>query len=140
MLRAYNKSLIILASALLLFVSFSASADKGWIKIVSAEDGSTWEAMPGSFELSKNKSDVPIAVLAGRVISSKRKKIDLSKWYVTAGDCKNKMGKLVTLNVSGEYQFESDFIFDSGNVASFIAKFICEVADLSIKNSDGKSL
>lgn len=93
MLRAYNKSLIILASALLLFVSFSASADKGWIKIVSAEDGSTWEAMPGSFEFSKNKSDVPIAVLAGRVISSKRKKIDLSKWYVTAGDCKNKMGK-----------------------------------------------
>lgn len=121
-------------------LSCSASMEGGWILLASSDDGSKWEAKAGSFEFSKNKNDVPIAVLAGRVVSSKPSKIDLHKWYVSAGDCKNKMGKLVTLNVSGEYQFENDFLYDSGNVASGIAKFICDVARQAIKNTDGKSL
>ncbi len=139
MSRAFNKYMVVVVSALFLLLSFSASADKSWIGLVSA-NGSKWEAMPGSFEFSKNKSDVPIAVLAGRIVSSKPAQIDLHKWYVTAGDCNNKMGKLITLSVSGEYQFENDFLFESGNVASYIAKFICDVAEQSIKNADGKSL
>ncbi|WP_458237961.1 hypothetical protein, partial [Pseudomonas sp. P5_A2_2] len=101
---------------------------------------SKWEAMAGTFEYSKNKSDVPIAVLVGRIVSPKSSKIELHKWYVSAGDCNKKMGKLVTLSVSGEYQFENDFLFESGNVASYVAKFICDVAEQGIKNANGKSL
>lgn len=140
MLRIHNKILTVLASTLLLLISFSISADNTWIKLASADDGSKWEALVGSFEFAKTKNNVPIALLAGRVTSAKRKQIDLNKWYVTGADCKSEMGKLVTLSVSGEYQFENDFIFDSGNAASLIAKFICEVAELSIKKSDSKSL
>ena len=138
-MSAYKRYLVVLAGTMFPLLGYSAPADKNWISLVSA-DGSKWEAKAGSFEFSKNKSDVPIAVLAGRIVSSKPSKIDLHKWYVSAGDCKNEMGKLITLSVSGEYQFENDFLFESGSVASYIAKFICDVAEQSIKNADGKSL
>jgi len=140
MLRVFKNYSVVVVSAILSLLSCSVSAETSWISLVSSSDGSKWEAKPGSFEFSKNKSDVAIAVLAGRVVSPKPTKIDLHKWYVSAVDCNNKMGKLVTLSVSGEYQFENDFIFESGNVASYIAKFICDVADQSIKNANGKSL
>lgn len=140
MMSVYKRCLVVLAGAMFPLLSYSASAEKGWISLALSDDGSKWEARVGSFEFSKNKRDVPIAVLAGRVVSTKPSKIDLHKWYVSAGDCKEKMGTLVTLSVSGEYQFENDFLFESGNVASSIAKFICDVADQAIKNADGKSL
>ena len=140
MMSVNKKYFVVLVGAMFPLLSYSASAEKDWVRLALSDDGSKWEARSGSFEFSKNKSGVPIAVLAGRVVSSKPSKIDLHKWYVSAGDCKDKMGKLVTLSVSGEYQFENDFLFESGNVASSIAKFICDVADQAIKNSDGKSL
>ncbi|WP_139213441.1 hypothetical protein [Pseudomonas sp. ok266] len=135
-----KKRLVFLVGAMFPLLSYSASAEKNWIGLATSDDGTKWEAKTGSFEFSKNKSDVPIAVIAGRMVSAKPSKIDLNKWYVSAGDCKSKMGKLVTLSVSGEYKFENDFLFESGNVASSIAKFICDVADQAIKNADGKSL
>jgi hypothetical protein len=132
--------LVVVVSATFSFVSFSASAGASWISLASSDDGTKWEAKPGSFEFSKNRNDAAIAVLAGRVVSSKPYEVSLHKWYVTGTDCKNKMGKLITLSVGGDYQYENDFIFDSGNVASAIAEFICTVADQSIKNANAKSL
>lgn len=140
MLRAFNRFVVPMVSVLFLLVSFSAFAEKKWISLAVLDDGTKWEAKPGSFEFKKNRSGIPIAVLTGRVVNTKPSTIDLRKWYVTAGDCKNKMGKLVSLDVSGEYQHENDFLFDSGSVASSIAQFICEVAEESIKQADGKSL
>ncbi|HGY9618370.1 TPA: hypothetical protein ACOJNU_000434 [Pseudomonas putida] len=121
-------------------VSLSAFGETKWINLGETSDGIKFEAKPGSFEFSENREKTPIAVLVGRQYSSKSKSIELRKWYVTAADCHNKMGKLISLSVSGEFQFESDFIFDGGTVASSIAKFICDVADQSIKNASGKSL
>ncbi|AWA38377.1 MULTISPECIES: hypothetical protein [Pseudomonas] len=135
-----KKCLVVLMGAIFPLLGYSASAEKSWIGLATSDDGTKWEAKTGSFEFSKNKSGVPIAVIAGRMVSTKPTKIDLNKWYVSAGDCKSKMGKLITLSVSGEYKFENDFLFESGNVASSIAKFICDVADQAIKNADGKSL
>lgn len=140
MLRVSNRCMLAVVGALFLLVSFSAFAEKNWIDLAVSDDGTKWEAKPGSFEFTKNRSGIPIAVLTGRVVNSKPSTIDLRKWYVTAGDCKNKMGKLISLDVSGEYQYETDFLFDSGSVASSIAQFICEVADESIKKASGKSL
>ncbi|MDM9552870.1 MULTISPECIES: hypothetical protein [Pseudomonas] len=121
--------------------SLSAFGEVKWINLGETSDGVVkFEAKPGSFEFSENREKTPIAVLVGRQTSSKSKTIELRKWYVSATDCHNKMGKLITLSVSGDFQFESDFIFDGGTVASSIAKFICDVADQSIKNANGKSL
>lgn len=135
-----KRFLVVVVGGIFAVVSCFASAEKNWIGLASLGDGTKWEAKPGSFEFSKNKSGLPIAVLTGRVVNPKPSTIDLQKWYVTAGDCKNKMGKLITLSVSGDYQYENDFIYDGGNVASSIAQFICDVAAKSIKDADGKSL
>ncbi|MGY2135854.1 hypothetical protein ACW9I8_04455 [Pseudomonas reactans] len=117
-----------------------SSAEIKWINLAETNGGIKMEAMPGSFEFSTTKGDVAIAVLTGRQVDLKSRQIDLRKWYVSAIDCKNKMGKLVTLSVSGDYRFENDFVYDGGNIASVIAGFICDVADQSIKKSNSKSL
>lgn len=140
MITVFRGCVVFVVSALFPFFTCSASAKTNWISLASSDDGSKWEAKPGSFEFSKNRSDVVIAMLAGRVVGAKHATIELHKWYVSAADCDNKMGRLVTLSVSGEYQYENDFIFEGGSVASSIAEFICTVADQSIKNASGKSL
>ncbi len=129
-----------LVSAIALFLSFSASAGTNWISLGETKDGLKWEAKPGSFEFSTNRNKVSIAVIAGRVLNSKTTDIELYKWYVSAADCSKKMGKLVSLSISGEYQFDSDFMYGSGNVASDIAEFICAVAEDNIKKTKGKGL
>lgn len=83
-----------LVSAISLFLSFSVFAGTDWISIGESNDGLKWEAMPGSFEFSKNRNKVSIAVIAGRVVNSKTSDIQLYKWYVSATDCSKKMGKL----------------------------------------------
>lgn len=135
-----RKGLIGLVSAISLSLSFSVFAGIDWISLGESNGGLKWEAMPGSFEFSKNRNKSSIAVIAGRVVNSKTTDIQLYKWYVSTADCSKKMGKLVSLGVDGEYQFDSDFMYGSGSVASNIAEFICAVADNSIKKSKGKSL
>lgn len=129
-----------LVGAISLFLSLSASAGTNWISLDETKDGSKWEAKPGSFEFSTNRNKISVAVIAGRVVNSKTSEIQLYKWYVTAADCSKKMGKLVSLGVDGEYQFDNDFMYGSGSVASSIAEFICAVADNNIKKAEGKSL
>lgn len=128
-------------SAVFFLLSFSASAEPDWINLGESKDGRLkWEAKPGSFEFSTNRNKDAIAVIAGRVVNSKTSDISLNKWYVSATDCKNKMGKLVTLSISGEFEFDTDFMYGGGNIGSGIAEFICAVADDSIKKANGKSL
>lgn len=140
MRKAFKGCAGLLAIAIFQLISFSVSAETAWIHIAETDDGTRFEAKPGSFEFSKTRGDIPVAVLVGRQFTLKSKKIDLQKWYVNAVDCKNKMGKLVTLSVSGDFKFESDFVFDGGTIASTIAEFICGVADQSIKNANSKGL
>jgi len=135
-----RKDLIGLLSAISLLFSCSASAGPSWISLDENKDGLKWEAKPGSFEFLKNRNKVPIAVIAGRVVNSKTSDIQLYKWYVSAADCSKKMGKLVSLGVDGEFQFDNDFMYGSGSVASSVAEFICAVADDNIKKANGKSL
>lgn len=135
-----RKGSIGLVSAISLILSFSASAGPSWISLDETKDGLKWEAKPGSFELSTNRNKVSVAVIAGRVVNSKTSDIALYKWYVSAADCSKKMGKLVSLGVDGEYQFDNDFMYGSGSVASSVAEFICAVADNNIKKAEGKSL
>ncbi len=56
-------------------------------------------------------------------------------WYVTAQHCAQGRGLLVTLDPSGSYKHENDFVNGLGTVASTIAETLCTVA----RNANKKS-
>lgn len=124
---------------LLMLIGVAAQAQTDWILVGEAETR-RWEVKPGSLEFSKTKGGTVIAVVVGRIVNSSPNQVSLYKWYVSASDCKNEMGKMVSLGVDGEYKFENDFVFGSGNVASSIAQRICGAADLAIKARSDKGL
>lgn len=126
--------------AMVLFAVTVAQAQAEWIDIASSNDGKKWAVQAGSLEFSKTKGGASIAVVVGRISDPNTSNITLRKWYVSAGDCSKKMGKVVSLGVSGEYEFENDFVLGSGNIASSMAEAICGAADYRIKEKNAKSL
>jgi hypothetical protein len=129
----------ILIAAVFACVCVSANASSDWINIASSGNDE-WDIQPRSFQFSKTKGGEYIAVTTGRTIDAKTSRISLYKWYVTSSDCKRKMGKFVSLNIDGTFEFENDFVFGSGSIASSIAEAICSAADYSIKKADEKSM
>ena len=130
----------IIAITIALSISAFAYAQTDWITIAATDDGMKWDVQPGSLEFSKTVGGTSIAVVIGKVSDAKTGKINLYKWYVSANDCQTKMGKVVSLGISGEYIFENDFVFGSGNVASSMAEAICNAADYVINERAKKSL
>lgn len=61
----------------------------------------------------------------GRVVNSTTTEITFRKWYVTVADCRTGHGKVVTLSLQGDYQFENDFVLDGGSVSSALAEMLC---------------
>ena len=130
-----------IATFILILASNFASADEEWIDVASSKSGSTILSIKsGSLEFTETKGGTTIALVVGRDSNQKTSQITLEKWYVSAIDCKNKMGKLVTLSISGEYKYENDFVFSGGSVASSIAEAICGAAEYAINASKEKSL
>lgn len=130
-------------ASLFIFALASAPvfAESNWIQIAASEDNMTeWHAQPGSLEFSKTKGGIPIAVVVGRITNKRTSQVDLYKWYVSGADCSKRMGKVATLNISGEFQFDNDFVMGSGNIASAIAETICGAADYRINETKDKSL
>lgn len=131
----------VLLAAVLTCVSTFANAQSEWINIAASSEGNMqWDVQPGSLEFSQTKGGTTIAVVIGRVTYKKTSRIDLYKWYVSATDCKKQMGKVVSLNIDGTYQFENDFVFGSGSIATAMAEAICGAADYRIKETNEKSL
>ncbi len=129
-----------LATTMFFMSGSFAFADENWV-VVSTTNESVYSIKKDSLEFSETKGGVAIAVVIGRDSNKKTSNIIVEKWYVSANDCKNNMGKLVTLNISGEYKYENEFVFSSGNSAGQIAETICAVADYIIKKSaEEKSL
>ena len=132
---------LLLAAITLTICSFSAYSQTEWILVEnSKKNDMRWEAKPGSLEFSKTKGGTPIVAVIGKTTNTKTSSIELYKWYVSADDCGRKMGKVVSLKISGEFSFENDFVFDSGTIASGLAEFICGVADYAISEQRKKGL
>ncbi|MEL0169194.1 MAG: hypothetical protein VW877_13815 [Pseudomonadaceae bacterium] len=131
----------LLLAAVLTCVSTSANAQSEWINFAASVEGETqWAVQPGSLEFSQTQGGTVIAVVIGRITDTKTSRIDLYKWYVSVSDCNKQMGKVVTLNIDGSYQFENDFVFGSGSIATAMAELICGAADYRIKEANEKSL
>ncbi|MDM1715571.1 hypothetical protein [Thiopseudomonas alkaliphila] len=130
-----------IASAAIILFSVQALAQSDWINIASLPgDSKKLDVQPGSFEFSKTKGGTPIAVVVGKITDTKSANISLYKWYVSLEDCQRKMGKVVSLNVNGEFAFENDFVFGSGSIATVMAETICGVAEFSLAEKKKKSL
>lgn len=125
---------------LLAGVSGGAHSEEGWVRVTSTDEGGKWDVKAGSLEISQTRAEVPIAVVIGRITRTTSDNVSLYKWYVPLKDCIAESGVVVTLNMSGEYKFENDFVFGSGNVASGMAEAICAAATQSIQNASQKSM
>jgi hypothetical protein len=129
------------AAAVIALICTPVLPQVDWINIAaSAESNMRWDIQPGSLEFSTNKGGSAIAAVVGRITNTKTSTINLYKWYVSGVDCKKKMGTIVSLNISGEYLFENDFVFGSGSVATAIAETICGAADYTIAEKTKKSI
>jgi hypothetical protein len=127
-------------SLFVLFSLLSAFAyAQEWIPL-SGTDELSWEGLTQSREIVTNKGGKQVYVLIGRVVNKKTKAITPEKWYVTTDDCENGMGKIVTLDMSGNYKYENDFLIGSGNVASSLAGMLCYEVTKRKKENAAKSL
>ena len=58
------------------------------------------------------------------------------QWYVTLEDCRAGHGKMVILDMDGEYQYENDFAADGGTVSTDIAEVRCVIHPLVKKSAE----
>ncbi|MBK6593328.1 MAG: hypothetical protein IPG23_11590 [Burkholderiales bacterium] len=123
------------------FGSQSAFAQSDWVRVASSKSsGGVWEGKPSSLEYSKTKAGVPIIVVVGRKSNTTNQEVSLHKWYVTADDCKSKKGKVITLKITGEFDYENDFAFGGDTVATSLAEFVCGVKTPKKVNNSDKGL
>lgn len=130
------RQILILAA---IFLTTVVNAQSKWVNIGNTDE-SEWDIQAGSFEESKTKGGVPIAVVVGRVTQKKTKQINVLKWYVSVADCNNKMGKLVALNIDGTYRYENDVVFGAGSIGSSVAEMICAAYEQHVEDRRKKGV
>jgi len=123
---------------LLLGVAY-VQAQSEWLNVSNSDDNA-YDIKSGSLEETMTKAGVEVATVIGRVNNLKTKRIDLEKWYVSVTDCNRELGKLVTLDLDGQYKHENAFVFEGGNVSSRIAQMICGSLSLRTKTRQGKGI
>lgn len=136
-----RKSLAICSSLVMLLSIASAShaADDGWT-VVASTDTMVWSAKNGSLYTTKNGSGAMVVAVIGRIADSATNTVRLTKWYVPVADCADGLGKVTTTDVSGNFQFDNDFVQGAGTVASGLADAICAAYAASVKESLSKSI
>jgi len=112
-------------------VMVGALAQENWV-IVSRSKTMTFEARAGSLEQTLTEGTrEPIVTLIFRVRNSAKATVEFEKNYVRLADCRAGFGKLVTTDLNGLAKYDSEFMFDGGNVASTIAQTLCALANIS---------
>lgn len=103
----------------------------GWVYLAES-DNVFVEAKAGSYEETKTKSGKKIAAIIVQYDKRKTKSISLMKQYVSLSDCKKGSGKLVSLNMSGVFEFEVDIVIDGSSIGSATASAICRIANKNL--------
>lgn len=112
----------------LLGVACSAALPAEWV-LLGSTDWALWEGLAGTREVSTTRGGKPAVVAAGRVTDKKSKLITFEKWYVTVEDCRAGHGKLVTIDMDGNFKHETQFVLTGGSIASSLADMLCYVVD-----------
>lgn len=117
----------------------TAASDENWVEVSRTEHG-VYAIKKGSLEFTATKGGESVILVLGRAFDLKTSEVSFEKWYVTGTDCGKEMGPVVTLDMSGNYKFENDFVFSGGSVASSIAEVICLVGLDVANKQNSKSL
>lgn len=95
-----------------------------------------WEGHAGTRTRTTTRAGDEVVVAEGRVTNRLAHTIAFEKYYAKVDDCRTGSGKLVTLDMAGNYKFETDFVLHGGNVASSLAEMLC----YAVSEADKKSL
>ncbi|MFM8866582.1 MAG: hypothetical protein ACKOFG_17145 [Limnohabitans sp.] len=108
-----------------IFFAFHVSGHaQDWLTFAETSTG-RWDFRAGTRDFSKNRGGENIIFAEGRIFWKKDSKIEFVKWYAKVDDCNKGNGKLVTTNMSGDFQFDNDFVLNGGSVASSLADALC---------------
>lgn len=121
--------------AVLMLVGSTVALSEDWITLAD-NDSSRYDGRTGTATFGKTKSGTPIIVAQGRIFDKKTKAITFKKWYVSVNDCKAGYGKLVTLNMSNDFEYENDFVEKGGTMGSAVAEMLC----FAVKEEIGKGI
>jgi hypothetical protein len=105
-------------------IAAAAALSGDWIELASTGE-TLWEGRAGTRLTKTTKGGTPIAIASGRVVHQKTKEITFYQWYVSIEHCRARHGKLVTVDMDGNFKFENDFVLNGGNVASALAEMLC---------------
>lgn len=111
-------------------IVFSATCSAGFAQdwyTVASSGTYKFEAKIGTFQVGKNDSGKQVALVTGRTVNSEDHSIQLEKWYVPTANCRQGEGKIIATDLDGAFLYDNNFVFDSGNIASAKAMFICSI-------------
>lgn len=114
------------------------SAEDPWITVGKTAE-SVFSIKEGSLSIEETKGGEGVAAVLGRVNNSDGT-ILIRQWYVSGEHCQREFGKLVTLDTNGNFEFDNDFAFNSGSVASSIAEMICAAIREAIAQVEEKGI
>ena len=134
------KHLVLAALLSMLASPLAAAAESDTWIMISDTDSHTYSGKRGSFEISKTKGGTPIGVIRGQKYDKRAKTYTYEQWYISQSDCLNEMGKLVILDSSGVFKFETDFVADGMSAASGIGDLICSLYKQTLEEQRSKGI
>lgn len=124
----------IAAMTLLASAALTAQAND-WVPL-SETESNTWEGRAGTRVEGQTRNGTPVIKAAGRIFDRRLKTYEFVQWYVSINDCKQGFGKLVTLDMSGNFRFDNDYVDKGGSVASSLAAMLCA----PVKEQEGRGV
>lgn len=123
---------------LLMTISVTVNAADEWF-FVSSTDKLNYDVKVGSVRIIKNNAGVPVVVGVGKVTNKANNEISFEQVYVTLSHCAAGYGSLVTVDLNGKVNYDNDFVFGGGTMASTISKFLCDIAQLQQQRAAGQT-
>lgn len=124
----------IVAVTLVACTALTAQAND-WIPL-SETESNTWEGRAGTRVEAQTRNGTPVIKAAGRILDRRSQTYQFVQWYVSIDDCKQGFGKLVTLDMSGNFRFDNDYVEKGGSVASTLAAMLC----VPVKEAQGRGI
>jgi hypothetical protein len=122
----------IIASTLLslsLSSAFAVSgADDAWVQVASEDNGTSYDILKGSVNITKNENDIFVVAGRSRIVAPDHSVMP-QIWIVPLSHCDAGKGSLFIANLSGKLQGTSQFAFGTGTVGADIAEVLCTVAE-----------
>ncbi|MGE8318341.1 MAG: hypothetical protein ACN6O3_06300 [Comamonas sp.] len=135
---------IILALAAILFsfnfnISMAEQRTTPWMDITESKD-SLYSYRMGSFDSATTKGGKNVSSIVVQIKNKKENSASYQKYYVSNEHCDLGMGKLIALDMNGEFIYENDFVSSGNSVSSGISDFICAFYKLNKKEKQDKGI